>query len=356
MRGGQEWRLNCASCENRPDCLWCAAYGYLETGRLSAPVPYLCRVAEETKRYKLEWSARHWRYFRIAGITIRLETDFPMDQVRVSEALEPFEVQGPGTDLVTLRHVFELPDLTGKDLGVLIHRRAPWAIYRKGDGYLYVAISPDKEDAEPQRVAVFDADFSRGIIYNPPELEAMVRSEGFANLTLFPTDQLLVAQLLADRGACYMHASGAILEGQGLLFVGHSGAGKSTTTFMLKGQAEILCDDRIIVRREGKGFRIHGTWSHGDVPDVSSNSGPLKAILFLNKSDDNRLESLYDKKEILQRMLARVIRPLRTRNWWERTLELTEQMVSQVPCYEMHFDKSGRIVSILKDLVSDDIR
>jgi len=356
VRGGHEWRLNCGSCENRPDCLWCAVYGYLETGRFSAPVPYLCRVAEETKRYKLEWSARHRRYFQIAGITIRLETYFPIDRVRVAEALQPFEVQGPGTDMVTLRHLFELPDLTGKDLGVLVHRRAPWTIYRKGDSYLYLGISPDEDDAELQRVAVFDADFSRGVIYNPPEQGRTVRSEGFPNLTLFPTDQLLVAQLLAKRGACYMHAAGAIMEGRGLLFVGHSGAGKSTATLMLKGQAEILCDDRIIVRLWEEGLRIHGTWSHGDIPDVSPNSAPLKAILFLEKSENNRLELLHDKKAILHRTLARVIKPAPTREWWERTLELTKQIVSEVPCYVMHFDNTGRIVSILKDLVADEIR
>jgi MoaA/NifB/PqqE/SkfB family radical SAM enzyme len=356
VRGGKEWRLNCGSCENRPDCLWCPVYGYLETGRFSAPVPYLCRVAEETRRYKMEWSSHHRRYFDIAGITIRLETDFPIDQVRVAKALQPFEAQGPGTDMVAVRHVFELPDLTGKDLGVLVHRKAPWAIYRKGDSYLYLGISPDEEDAELHRVAVFDADFAHGVIYSPPKQETTFRSEGFANLTFFPTDQILVAQLLADRGGCYMHAAGAIMEGQGLLFVGHSGAGKSTATLMLKGQAEILCDDRIIVRRWPEGFKIHGTWSHGDVSDVSANSAPLKAILFLQKASNNRLENLYERKAILKRLLACLIKPLGTRDWWKRTLELMGQIVREVPCYEMHFDGSGKIVSVLKDLVADEIR
>jgi MoaA/NifB/PqqE/SkfB family radical SAM enzyme len=356
VRGGKEWRLNCGSCENRPDCLWCPVYGYLETGRFSAPVPYLCRVAEETRRYKMEWSFHHRRYFDIAGITIGLESDLPMDQISVPEALEPFEVQCPGTDMVTLRHVFELPDLTGENLGDLLYRRAPWAIYRKGDSYIYVGISPGEESVEPHRVAVFDADFAHAIIYSPSSHETTIRSQGFWSLTLFPTDQLLVAQLLAGRSGCYMHAAGAILEGRGLLFVGHSGAGKSATTRMLKGQAEILCDDRIIVRRWEEGFKIHGTWSHGDIPDVSPNSAPLKAILFLEKSRDNRLQPLHGPKAVLQRLLARLIRPVGTREWWEPSLELIEQISREVPCYDMHFDTSGKIVPILKELVADDLR
>ena len=180
-----------------PDCRSCAVYGYLETGRFSAPVPYLCQVTEETRRHKQEWPSRHRRYFEIAGITIRLESDLPMDQLPFAEALQPFEVQGPGSDMVTLRHVFELPDVAERDLGVPLYRKAPWTIYRKGDSFIYLGMSQDLEPAESNRVAVFDSDFGHGIIYSSPRQESTIRREGFPNLTLFPTDQILVAQLLA---------------------------------------------------------------------------------------------------------------------------------------------------------------
>jgi len=52
IRGGEEWLRNCGSCKRRPDCRLCAVYGYLEAGRLSAAVPYLCDVAEEGRRFK----------------------------------------------------------------------------------------------------------------------------------------------------------------------------------------------------------------------------------------------------------------------------------------------------------------
>jgi hypothetical protein len=165
-----------------------------------------------------------------------------------------------------------------------------------------------------------------------------------------------VAQLLATRNGCYLHAAGVILDGHGLLFVGHSGAGKSTTTLMLKDQVEILCDDRIIVRRWPDGFKIHGTWSHGDVPDVSPNSAPLKAIFFLEKSMENRLEPLVKREAILRRALACLIRPFGTREWWERSLDLVQQITREVPCYLMHFDNSGEIVPLLKELAGNDLR
>ena len=354
--GGAEWRGNCGSCDSRSDCRWCPVYGYLETGRFSAPVPYLCQVAEETRRYRHNWATHHRRYFEIAGITIRLESELPLDQLNCAQALQPFEVRVPGKDLVTLRHVFALPDIAEKDFGTPLYRKAPWAIYRKGESFVYLGISPEPLDSQLHRVAVFDSDFSHGVIYSPSAEEKRIRNEGFPSLTLFSTDQILVAQLLAERRGCYMHSAGVILDGQGLLFVGHSGAGKSTTTLMLKDEAEILCDDRVIVRRWAGGFKIHGTWSHGDVPDVSPNSAPLKAILFLKKSNENRLEPLTSGQLISHQLLPCLIRPLGTRDWWKHTLNLMEQIIREVPCYEMHFDESGKIIPYVKELASNGIR
>ena len=115
------------------------------------------------------------------------------------------------------------------------------------------------------QVAVFNHDHTRGRIYSDKE-DVLSSRATCIRLTLFPTDQILLARVLADRQGCFLHSSGVIMEGQGLLFVGHSEAGKSTTVKMLQGKGEILCDDRNIVRRWPEGFRVHGTWSHGEVP------------------------------------------------------------------------------------------
>ena len=158
-----------------------------------------------------------------------------------------------------------------------------------------------------------------------------------------------------------------------MLFVGHSEAGKSTITRLLiqhchserseespassdealrtaqthRGAVEILCDDRNIVRRMDDGWRAYGTWSHGDVPLVSANDAPLRAICFIEKANENTLTPLTDRKEIRWRLLACVIKPFVTVDWWTKTLDLIEQMVGEVPCYVMRFDKSGEIVGEL---------
>jgi len=350
VRGRKEYMENCGSCELRRDCRWCPVYGYLEHRRFSSKVDHLCAVANENSKFKLNWGSNHRRYYKIADITIQVESDLPITDTTFHPKFKLFESGGPGKDTISIRHHFSLPDLNGRDLGEEVYRKPPWAIYRKGRSLIYLGISPDAEDKEIHKVAVFNNDHARAIIYNDKVREEAFLKGDLHSLTLFPTDQILLAQVLADRGGCFLHASGMVLEDKGFLFVGHSDAGKSTMVTMLKDKAKILCDDRMIVRQGPDGHTIHGTWSHGDVPEVSADAAPLKALLFLQQAQENRLIPIQNGKEVVGKFLACLIKPFVTAGWWEKMLTLTEHIARDVPCYNLHFDKSGRVVKLLDEL------
>lgn len=89
---------------------------------------------------------------------------------------------------------------------------------------------------------------------------------------------------------------------------------------------------------------MYGTWSHGDVPAVSSWSAPLHAILYIERSAVNRITRIDDRREIVRRLLACVISSFVTADWWEKTLTYVKQMAREGPCYRMQFDKNGPIV------------
>jgi ABC-type cobalamin/Fe3+-siderophores transport system ATPase subunit len=144
-----------------------------------------------------------------------------------------------------------------------------------------------------------------------------------------------------------LHSAAAVVKGQGLVFVGHSEAGKSTTMEMLKARhmGEILCDDRNVIRRWPTGWRVHGTWSHGTIDNVSGSSAPLKAIIFLIKAPHNEIRPLSNRKEIWRRLLATLVRPLVTAEWWQKELAVLDILVKEAEFFEMHFDKSGKILA-----------
>ena len=139
-------------------------------------------------------------------------------------------------------------------------------------------------------------------------------------------------------------------EEKGYLFVGHSEAGKSTITKIFGDEAKILCDDRNIVRKWPEGFRVHGTWSHGEIPIVSPDSAPLRGIFFLEKSDHVQIVKVNDKKIIAKKILACIIRPVATNEWWDKILDLVELIAEEIPCHILHFDRSKKVVEAIRSL------
>lgn len=292
----------------------------------------------------------HFRYFNIAGLTVRVESDFDLGSVPFKDEFKPFAATECGTDTVTLRHYFEIPRCDPRDLGPVHYRRPPWIISCKDGRWFYRGVSSEGDDPELHRFAVFNESHTDGAIYHPASYADRLKSVGWHSLSLLPTDQIWLAPVLADRQAIMLHSGAVIFNGCGLMFVGHSSAGKSTTMMMLKDRAEILCDDRNVARRWDDGWRVHGTWSHGDVADVSPASAPLHAILFLEQSTENEIIPMTERKLLWRRLLATLIRPVVTADWWQKELAVIENIVNEVPCYAMRFDKTGAIVPKLDQL------
>jgi hypothetical protein len=298
----------------------------------------------------------HTRYYEIAGITLQVESNVPFSDTTFAPSIAAFAAGGPGDDTVVIRHHFGVMPPAGPDPGDEFYRKAPWIIHRTRSSWVYEAVLVEPDDPSSYFTAVFNSDHTRGDIYSSHSYGEGWRRGGLTSITFFPSDQVLLGRLVADRAGCLMHSGGLTIDGQGLMFVGHSDAGKSTTMELVRrelaSRAEILCDDRNIVRRLSEGFRLHGTWSHGTVPDVSSASGPLRAILFLEQHARNELVLLDDRKEIWPRLLATLVKPLATADWWHKEMDILEQIVAQVPCYTMRFDKSGEIVARLAELAN----
>jgi hypothetical protein len=290
------------------------------------------------------------RYYQVAGITIRFDSDLPINDNTFAPKFKLFEVDGPGSDNIHLTHHFYLPEPA--EYGQQVYKKSPWVIYKNEQHWVYILeTSPNPATKEVRQISFVSPDHTRMEIYNGSLVEDGYQQGQMGSLTMAPTDQILLARLLAERSGCYLHSDGINMDGTGFLFVGHSGAGKSTIATLLQDKAEILCDDRMIIRKWPQGYSIHGNWSHGTLPIVSANSAPLKAIFFLEQSRENDILLSVNRKDNLARLLGCLIKPLVTRDWWENMLTLMEDIVATVPCYKLKFDKSGEIYHKLKDLL-----
>lgn len=289
---------------------------------------------------------KHKRFFQTAGITFQIESDLEMPDGTFLAPIRQFEVKDPGGDTITVRYHFGLPEMDTERLGEIVGKKRNLTIFKNENGWVYVNTGIDHE-AKPVRLVTFwDLSYREIDIFL--EREDVFRAGNLQLLSFYPNDMLVLARLLADRCGCIFHSSGAIMNGKGLLFIGHSEAGKSTMVKLLKGHAEILCDDRNVVRKTIAGYRLFGTWNHGEIPIVSASSAPLAAIFFLEKHVQNIICPIEDRFDIISRLVACTIKPLATQDWWQRTLVFLEEVAKAVPCYSLKFSLSGEIIDELR--------
>ncbi len=185
------------------------------------------------------------------------------------EKFAQFRVDGPGADTISIRHHFGLPEIDARRAGEAGLPQAAVGHLPQGrlvglPGHLARRGRPlPPPRGRLQRRPHPRPHLQRGIT------EEMWRQGGFDSLTLFPTDQILLARVLADRDACFLHSGGGRPGRRGAAVRGplrrrqvddHGAAAAASSA----SDVEILCDDRNIVRRWPDGFRVHGTWSHGD--------------------------------------------------------------------------------------------
>jgi len=265
-----------------------------------------------------------------------------------AQQLDPFRVEDTGHDLLTLHHHFELPATVDSRGMTHIKANIPWTISRAGTRWIYDGYR--RYPAGPRRFmrAEWDADHTCGEIYH--ENDAQFRRGRLTSLTGMPTDQILLARVMANRTGCLIHASGVAIDDEGLLFVGHSSAGKSTIARQLSHYGKVIAEDRVAVRCMPDGFALFSTWCQFDLPTIDPITARLRAVCFIEKSETNRAILLTDRQEILRRLIPCLVKPFTDAEWWNMTLTMIDLLVQQVPIYRLPFNHSGRIAEILSAL------
>jgi hypothetical protein len=229
-----------------------------------------------------------------------------------------------------------------------------WAMYQ--DGAVYWIARKPSIDETPLWVARFDRDITEVIVYCGKKL--ISEREGkrvVSNPVRYPLDQLLLMYTLAQNKGALVHAAGMNINGKGLIFPGQSGAGKSTLarqfTYQKDPEKVVFSDDRMVVRKVEETFKAYGTPWPGEEGIALNKSMPLSGIFFLHHAAHgtcNRIKKI-KPQEALEKLLQVTSIPWYDRDVMPKVLQFYDDLVANVPCFELHFTPGLEVVKCLEE-------
>lgn len=168
---------------------------------------------------------------------------------------------------------------------------------------------------------------------------------------------------LRELGGLVFHGSASVVDGQGILCVGVSGAGKSTISTLLDaGGATVLTDERPVLRRESLSsgswtaaseFNIHGSPWPSSAGFATNERAPLKRIYFLEHGPENQLMQL-SSGEAFTRLIHVSLIPWQDPALFDPCLETVDALLASVPASVLSFRPDEAVVDVIRqDLVTD---
>jgi len=332
----------------------------------------------------------HSACFSVGAVSVEV-TGECLDDVALGPSLRLFGVQ---TERPTIRIAVERTEKLGATRGrQLFDSGSVWRMYEDESGFRFEFSTPVCS-VQPYKRLHVDEGFRRATIQMREEC-----GDGLLAAPLdYPLDELLIMHRLTQEKAIELHGCGIVRNGIGNLFVGHSGAGKSTTTrlWTTREDVEVLSDDRIIVRREAerphkdtsvvrtpcgaagcagqhgvpstssgqalrrsdrsasptvhsaqddreKRMRMYGTPWHGEAMYASPGSAPVGRIFVLEHGHGNLLTQLSPSQAAAE-LFARAFVPFHRHEYVESALQFLEEIVESVPCYRFAFEPNQSAV------------
>jgi len=163
----------------------------------------------------------------------------------------------------------------------------------------------------------------------------------------YPLDGLILYYLTVIHGDILIHASGVNNNGKGYLFSGVSGKGKTTMAKLWDDcGAEVIHDDRLILRKTGDGYTMYNTPVYNDDKPLSA---PLYKIFLIDHGTENKLTPVKGANAV-SLVMANCIQ----HNWGTDIiaglLESVSDLCETIPTVKLFFTPDASVIEcILKN-------
>lgn len=270
--------------------------------------------------------------YSVGGISVGLFAARDL-QLKLDAELVPFEVSTEDWDVrIEVDWNIEAATPSGP---LVFDSGGLWSLYEERGGYTFYFSTP-RLGATPYKTAWFDRDFRLGRISMLRRFYDPSRS---VNALEYPLDELVTIHRLSVGEGVEIHALGVVDEfNRGHLFIGHSGAGKSTSARLWQKRrgTRVLSDDRIILRCENGRTRMYGTPWHGDAGLALAESANLFGIYVLAHGTENKLTRIPAGRAAAE-LFARSFVPHHSADGLAFTLQILDRVTRETPCSRFEF-------------------
>jgi hypothetical protein len=281
----------------------------------------------------------------LADITVLVKSSTAGKTFQIPEVHRSFLTTG--LPQVTVRaHFGSLPDI---DLGrITFETSGVWCLH-ESNGKRIVNLRGPGPDGATYKLGVFSPDFHSGDVYTVRDAAALPGSLSYP--LAYPLEEVLMINLLPQYQGILFHAAAVSHNGRGYLFVGASGAGKSTMSVQWERERDsiVLSDDRVIVRRREGCYWAYGTPWHGTAETAAPLSVPLEQIFLIKHAGKNEATAL-PSSAATARLLAYAFPTYWNAAGMSATLDLLVQLSQTVSCYELGFVPDHTVVDYIQCL------
>jgi hypothetical protein len=285
---------------------------------------------------------------RYATQTLRFRSDDPRVMFFLHHAHEPFRVAD--TEPADCQLVWRVEPVEPSPGQPLRASRGRWELRRLPDGReesTFFHVPEDGGERRPTMQLVSDPDFRTIEVRQAPR----ARDPFVAYASEYPWDEYVLQRRLGISGGAIVHASVAVFEGRGHLFVGHSGAGKSTIAELAEqAGATIPTDDRVVLTATDDGIMAWGTPWHGSFKRKSRDGALLASLSLLVQDTVDRLEPISPARTVKE-LFVRTVQSRVTDREVHNTLDTLERVAHAVPCFELRFRPTVDAVRLVFDAV-----
>lgn len=132
----------------------------------------------------------------------------------------------------------------------------------------------------------------------------------------------------------FFHAAQISCSGKGILFTAPSGTGKTTQAKLWRDSrgAEMLCNDRTLIRKREGIWKTYGYPLDGSEPVRSTQVTPLGCIVLLQQGKENKVERLKGGKA-LSGLMSQLVMDAWDGDARVHAIELLADMMQEIPVY-----------------------